>query len=225
MAEKRFTSAQKCGHCGNVAPMEVVKGYSQTQTDEDSVGAPWEHGKIFELLLCPACYGVILRTYWWHDGMESEQDISPEVLYPSEMRLPPGLPPAVQKAFLSAQRVKSIDSNAFGVLIGRVVEEVCADRKADGKTLADKLKDLADRTEIPTKLVGVADGLRKLRNLGAHAELGELTSQEVPVVEDLCRALLDYLYVAPFLTQRAIDRLSALRTNSSGDSLSEPSAN
>jgi hypothetical protein len=79
------------------------------------------------------------------------------------------------------------------------------------KELQDLLdEDFADRREIPAKLVGVADGLRKLRNLGAHVELGELTPQEVPIVEDLCRALLDYLYAAPFLTQRAIDHLSAV---------------
>src|SRR5262249_45482703 len=159
-----------------------------------------EHAKVFQLLACPACQGVILRASWWDSSVESEEDISPEVLYPGETPVPPGLPPAVQKAFLSAQRVKPIDSNAFAVIMGRVLEEVCADREASGRTLADKLKDLADRGEIPAKLVGVADGLRKLRNLGAHVELGELTPQEVPIVEDLCRALLDYLYAAPFLT-------------------------
>ncbi len=218
MAEKRFTSPQKCGHCANVAPMEIVKGYSQTQVEQDEFGAPWEHGKVYELLLCPACDEVILRRYWWNDGIESEADIRPETLYPSEVRLPPGVPPNVQRAFVSALKVKFIDSNAFGVLIGRVREEVCAERKASGHFLADKLKSLATCGEIPTQLVGVADGLRELRNLGAHAELGELTAEEVPVVEDLCRALLDYLYAAPFLTQRAMNRLSALRSKSKADS-------
>jgi hypothetical protein len=200
--------------------MEIGAHYSQPHTDFGSDGEPWERAKVFELVVCPACYGVILRTYWWQEGVESEADIFPEILYPGETRVPFGLPTRVQKAFLSAQKVKPIDSNAFGVLIGRVVEEVCADRNAKGSTLADKLKDLAGRKEIPEKLVGVADGLRNFRNLGAHAELGELTPEEVPIVEDLCRALLDYLYTSPFLAQRAIDRLSALKRpkNSAGES-------
>jgi hypothetical protein len=218
MKEKRFTSPQKCGHCGNVAPMEVGATYAQTQTHEYENGSEWEHGKVFDLIICPACQGVILRSYFWHEGVESEEEIRPETLYPSEIRLPPGLPPSVQRAFVSALKVRSVDSNAFGVLIGRVLEEVCSERKANGKFLANKLKDLAERREIPTQLVGVADGLRELRNFGAHAELGELTAEEVPIVEDLCRALLDYLYAAPFLTQRALDRLAALRARSNAGS-------
>jgi len=154
-----------------------------------------------------------LRSYCWDDGVESEGDIKPQILYPSETRQPLGLPPAVQRAFVSALKVKTIDSNAFGVLIGRVIEEVCKDRDAKGDSLSEKLKDLADRDEIPPQLVGVADGLRHFRNIGAHAVLGELADEEIPIVEDLCRALLDYLYAAPFLTQRAMERLSAIRTN------------
>jgi Domain of unknown function (DUF4145) len=166
MKEKRFTSPQKCGHCGNVAPMEVGATYAQTQTHEYENGSEWEHGKVFDLIICPACQGVILRSYFWHEGVESEEEIRPETLYPSEIRLPPGLPPSVQRAFVSALKVRSVDSNAFGVLIGRVLEEVHSERKANGKFLANKLKDLAERREIPTQLVGVADGLRELRNFG-----------------------------------------------------------
>jgi len=106
--------------------------------------------------------------------------------------------------------VKPIDSNAFGVLIGRVIDLVCTDRNATGSTLNNKLEDLAKRGEIPQKLVGVASGLRKLRNVGAHAELGELTPEEVPIMEDLCRALLDYVYSAPFLAQKAQDKIDQL---------------
>jgi Domain of unknown function (DUF4145) len=218
MTEKRFTSQQKCGHCGNVAPMEVATAYSQTHTQYDKKGDPWECAKIFELLVCPACHRVILRTYWWSEDMESEGDTSPEILYPGETRLPPGLPSAVESAFLSAQKVKAIDANAFGVMVGRVIDEVCADKKASGESLVDKLKDLASRKEIPEKLVGVAHGLRKLRNVGAHADLGGITDKEVPIVEDLCRAVLDYVYGAPYLTQRAIDQLAALKPKQDADS-------
>ena len=142
--------------------------------------------------------------------MESEADVTSRQLYPSDVRLPSGLPPAIAKGFLSAMKVKPIDSNAFGVLIGRVIELVCTDRSASGHFLSHKLEDLAKRGEIPQKLVGVAVGLSKLRNVGAHAELGELTPEEVPIMEDLCRALLDYVYSAPFLAQKAQDRIDQL---------------
>jgi hypothetical protein len=89
---------------------------------------------------------------------------------------------------------------------------ICVDRDASGRLLSDKLKSLADKGEIPEKLVRIASALTKLRNVGAHAELGELTTDEVPILNDLCCAVLDYVYNAPFLAQTAEDALNALKT-------------
>ena len=206
----RYSSATRCGHCGNVAPMFIVASYADTVVDEYPDGPPVEHGTIYEVLKCPACREVLLRSYFWNDMMESEGDVTFRLLYPYDARMPLGLPEPIEKAYRAAIKVKSIDANAFGVLVGRAVEMVCSDRGASGDTLHKKLKDLAERGEIPTKLVDVADKLRALRNVGAHAELGELTPEEVPIVEDLCRAILDYIYTAPYLAQRAEESLARL---------------
>ena len=65
------------------------------------------------------------------------------------------------------------------------LELVCEDRKAAGGFGGQKLADLAERNEIPSKLVAVANNLKDLRNLGAHAALGSLTAGEVAILEDL----------------------------------------
>jgi hypothetical protein len=52
--------------------------------------------------------------------------------------------------------------------------------------------------------------LRKFRNVGAHPNLGELTLDEVPILDDFCRAILEYVYTAPHLAQIAQDALTAL---------------
>src|SRR5664280_1434744 len=205
-----LTSATRCCHCGNVAPMTIAASFSDTVIDEDDVGPPVEHGTIYELLKCPACKEILLRSYFWHDMMESEGEVTFKPLYPFDVRMPLGLPEPIEKAYRAAIKVRSIDANAFGVLVGRVVEMVCSDRGASGHTLHDKLKDLASRGDIPSKLVDVANKLRALRNVGAHAELGELTPEEVPIMEDLCRAILDYIFTAPYLAQRAEEILSRL---------------
>jgi hypothetical protein len=121
------------------------------------------------------------------------------------------LPRNIEKAYLAALKVKSIDSNAFAVLIGRTIEAVCKDRGATGHFLSHKLDSLSKNHEIPEKLVGVATGLSKLRNIGAHFELGELTEEELPILDDLCRAILDYVYTAPFLALQAESRLQKLK--------------
>lgn len=94
----------------------------------------------------------------------------------------------------------------------RVLDFVCEDRQASGDTLDKKLKSLAGNGEIPSKLVDVAAGIRKLRNIGAHANLGELTEAELPVLGDLTRAILEYVYSAPSLAAEAEARLASLKS-------------
>ena len=207
--KSRFTSAIKCAHCSNVAPMQVVTSFAD-MTNYGDEHESHEEGPIFELLKCSACQEVTLRSYYWSEMMSEEDEVIYKQLYPSDPRIPTGLPELIEKAYRAALRVKPVDANAFVVLVGRALEIVCADRGAKGGSLHDKLKDLATRGEIPSKLVEVADKLRLFRNLGAHAELGDVTAQEVPIVEDLCRALLDYIYTAPQLALRAETHLAKL---------------
>jgi hypothetical protein len=135
------------------------------------------------------------------------------VLYPVKRDAPSGVPAKISKAYNAANRVRAADANAYGVLLRRVLELVCLDRNAAGRDLNSKLADLAQKGEIPNKLVGVAKGLRQLGNVGAHATLGELTPEEIPVLDDLCRAILEYVYSAPSLAQCAEERLKRLQAS------------
>ncbi len=93
-------------------------------------------------------------------------------------------------------------------------EMVCEDRAAKGHSLNEKLGDLASRQEIPTKLVAVATKLRHFGNVAAHAGLGELTTEEIPILDDLTCAILEYVYSAPHLVDQADKRLQALKSKS-----------
>ena len=95
--------------------------------------------------------------------------------------------------------------------MGRVLDLVCEDRRASGDSLDKRLRSLADDGEIPAKLVDVATGLRRLRNIGAHADLGELTGSDLPVLDDLTRAILEYVYSAPHLAREAQERFAKLK--------------
>jgi len=125
--------------------------------------------------------------------------------------MPQALPKQVRAAYEAALRIRGIDPNAFAVLLGRVLDHVCQDRGAGGKTLNERLNELAARGEIPQNLADMAHRLRDLRNVGAHADLGELTATEIPILDDLCRAILEYVYSAPELISRVERRLNELR--------------
>jgi len=211
MSDKSFSGETKCGHCGNVAPMEIRSTLSQVRNHEDPrTGYPWEAGPVHELLVCPACDGVVLRRYFWHDHYDPD-DVDLETVYPRQAEIPVGLPATIQQEFQAALQVRSTSPNAYGVLLGRLLELVCDDRGAAKGNLTARLKDLAGRGEIPDKLVEMAGKLQELRNVGAHAWVGELTSAEVPILDSLSRAILEYVYSAPHLVKQAGDRLQKVR--------------
>jgi hypothetical protein len=193
--------------------MEIVAKYSEVR--EETLGhglseVAWQHGPVHEMLQCPACKAVTLRSYHWDDNTLDEP-LDFHVLYPvgatNELG---GLPDNIARAYEAARRVRTIDPNAYAVLVGRVVELICEDRDAKGKFLSHKLRDLAARGEIPKNLVPVAETLADLRNVGAHSSLGELTAGEVPLLDDLARSILEYVYVAPFVARCANERLQRL---------------
>jgi hypothetical protein len=108
-------------------------------------------------------------------------------------------------------KVKGIETNAFGVLLGRVLEFICEDKNAKGETLFKKLQHLANEGDIPKKLISVANGLREFRNIGAHASLGEIPASAVPILEKLCLAIIDYVYTAPHIANQAEEMLQRLK--------------
>jgi hypothetical protein len=123
--QKHFTASIRCGHCQNQAPMEIVSEYSavQSQTDERS-NVSWEAGPVHELDKCPACDGLTLRRYYYHDAMDPS-DVECVVLYPLVERVLRGLPRKIDAGYQAAQKVRNIDANAYGILLGRVLD-LCA---------------------------------------------------------------------------------------------------
>jgi hypothetical protein len=202
----------KCGHCGNFAPMKKGATYSTIgPVGHEDLGT-FDEGDVYEILECPSCKKINLTsTYYFEPMCDEDNPPDIEILYPADDKLPIGLPDTIKRAYEAAVRVRNIDANAYGVLVGRLLEMVCEDRKAKGKYLGPKLADLAAKGEIPNNLVGVASGLRDLRNVGAHAVLGDLTAEEIPILSNLARAILEYVYSAPHLAQMAQEKLDKLK--------------
>lgn len=193
--------------------MEVVAEYREDRSSQDPrTGQEWDAAVFFQTLLCPACRGVNLLRFHWADGFEDDPDLG-RVVYPVSAPKLAGLPEQLDREFIAATRVREVSPNAYGVLMGRLLELVCEDQGAAPGKLPARLKDLANRKVIPEKLVEVATSLLKLRHVGAHANLGELTKEEVPILEKLGRAVLEYVYAAPHLVTEAESSLAKLRND------------
>jgi Domain of unknown function (DUF4145) len=198
----------KCGYCDKVASQKVVAQYVQTIGQVYELGGEGFYDQqdwTLRLSLCESCEVVNYSVE--DDGAEVT------VLYPKSSTEFQGLPENVAKAYKAARAVRLIDANAFAVLLGRALELVCLDRKANGKTLHAQLEDLSKRGEIPGPLADMANQLRILRNIGAHAGLGELTKSEVPILDDLCKAILEYVYVAPNRVAKVSQRIENLKNH------------
>jgi len=191
-----------CGNCHNVTSQKVLAQYAEPMKDWE-----WfdEFYETYLLSRCPACHRLNLSV-----GSDMDPAEPPKVLWPGADRKMSGLTPEIEAAYQAALRVKTIDSNAFGVLCRRLLEMVCIDRRARGHVLVDQLRDLSDKGEIPGRLTEMAQQLRQLGNIGAHASIGALTPAEVPFLEDLCRAILEYVYVGPQTIARVQARIDEL---------------
>jgi hypothetical protein len=213
-----FTKPVQCPRCGNEAPMRVVASYEHCPRERYLNGCP-NYGETWRLMICPACSEVnVGLVEWIHFDIEDEVRI--RVVYPARNRTLIGLPPEIDRAYDTALKVRSVDGNAFAVLLGRVLDLICIDKQVSGSTLYERLNSLAGKGIVPPQLVAMAHQLRQLRNIGAHADLGELTPSEVPVLHGLCRAILEYVYIAPQLVEAVDKRLQQLKSESRSELVS-----
>jgi Domain of unknown function (DUF4145) len=143
---------------------------------------------------CVTCGRPTLKDEWWHDGYEEGGS---NTLLPTTDRDYSTLPPAVAKAYEAARAVQRVEPNAYAVLVGRTLEVICLEEGAKGRNLVERLHDLVASGRIPGLLADMAQQLRQIRNLGAHAATDEVRAEDVPVIFDFAEAIIEYLYRAP----------------------------
>lgn len=190
----------------------VQKSFVEQHEDEGDSQFPleWEAGFIYQVLRCYSCKDVTVYQLAVHSELDPEGiDRSYDrILYPSLPESPRALPKSVQAAWDAAMRVRKIDPNAFAVLLGRVLDVVCIQEQSKGDTLFKRIEHLAVEREFPEHLTTAAHGLRKLRNFGAHGDLGQLSESDAPLLQSLCSAILMHLYTVPALAKDAEERLA-----------------
>ncbi|MCZ7586813.1 MAG: DUF4145 domain-containing protein [Deltaproteobacteria bacterium] len=200
----------KCGHCKNEVHAKEVAKFDQVKEYEDQKsGVIWDAGPIWLLMLCAACGSVNLCKINWHSGRDEYS--APQICFPAQDPPIIGLPESIETAYEQAKSIRSMSPQAYVVMLGRLIEEVCIDRGANGRTLFARLQALAENGEIPEKLLEVANALREFRNVGAHAGLGDLSTEDTPIVEALCKAILEYVYSAPKMLAQAYETLEKVR--------------
>jgi hypothetical protein len=194
---------ERCGWCGVQTALVQRARHNAKVFYEDDVPLESVAWVLYE---CVSCNRPTLREEWDHAYMD---ETSETVLLPAHDRDDSSLPPLVGKAWEAALAVRNVEPNAFAVLVGRTLEVICLEEGAAGATLVHKLKSLAASGRIPDQLADMADKLREIRNLGAHASPSDEVKQaDVPVIFEFADAILEYLYRAPAKIEAVEARLS-----------------
>jgi Domain of unknown function (DUF4145) len=134
--------------------------------------------------------------------------------YPAELldfdatNLPPGVSKALQEA------IKCHAAECFttaAIMVRKTLEEVCADREAEGNNLNERIRSLGTKIVIPKELLDGMDELRILGNDAAHFEArvyDAIDRGEVETAIDFAKEILKatYQYTALLEKLRALKR-------------------
>ena len=120
--ERRFTALQRCPHCGIEAPMEIVGTNTRVRRDlrERDGDRSKRSGIVYELLSCPVCEEVTLRS----DGglVPQHQDLKDfQTRSEESTKRRPGLTlDSFKAAYSATSRFRKLDPVAYAALVVRL---------------------------------------------------------------------------------------------------------
>lgn len=204
MCETEKYNLQTCYHCGNTGLMRI----EHTHEYDFSTPILNELGELIEiepddrlrwqLLSCPVCHKV---TLW-----EKTSDIILEysyskILYPVSTLDYSGVPEEIKTAFESALKVKRIDTAICALALRRVLESICKERGAEGKTLDLMIKDMISKGILPPMFDDACWIIRQLGNSAAHADKKVFSLHQVDQTIEFIQNIIFYLYTLPVKVQ------------------------
>jgi len=190
----RCTHVRFCSRCGNEAPQELLFTHFCYEDDWAMDGEPLSVPTAYYMVRCSTCGGLLCYVDY---GAPSEHDFGEATIVWPQSRVDAAVPRRIARIYEEALRIKRTAPNAFATQIRRALEAVCEDRDAKEGTLAKRLETLAMRGELPPLVNQLADTLRSLGNLGAHAESKCVEPWQVDTIDNLFQVVITYIYVAP----------------------------
>jgi Domain of unknown function (DUF4145) len=181
-----------CPHCGNTAPQSLAFRHEYEDSElynTDGTRADMSFSCTYEARICATCKDLIL----YHDTEISEM----EVVYPRTHSLHVSVPESVRDCYEEAARIRRASPSAYAVILRRALETICDDRDVKSGSLHARLASLSERGEIPPVLSEMSTILRTLGNAGAHASKEKITVPMTWGMDELFRAIVEYVYVAP----------------------------
>jgi len=203
-----------CPHCGKPATQRLVSLAPYLASAYAPDGAEIEEPGVTFIAACNQCGQIILYEDLGEFLSASDYQ-SGDICYPTMEWRHSSVPRVVREAYEVAIQVQAGEPAAFVSRALRALQSVCDDRGVDGRTLRDRFRMLSDRGEIPEALANVADGLMSLVEGPAVNAVQQIHAMHVLLFDQLVRAVIEHVYVAPFKLKDLAEGVALLTTKSS----------
>jgi uncharacterized protein DUF4145 len=204
----------ECGHCGNRTPHSKAWQYESLQLYEQHDDRIWTETYTWVLYACGTCGG--LNIYGDFYSVHGSDQLSRTRLHPrASLLLPPShmisprepIPPRIVKLYEEVWPLRHRAPAAFIGQVRRLLEFVCEDQQAAGRSLFEQLRHLVTHGTLPGYFANITDLLRVVGNMGVHATDEDLSRWDAELIDDFFRSVVDYVYVAPAKIRRMQERL------------------
>lgn len=195
----------RCSHCGNVTPHKLIcEHYTFERLDEDSIA----DGDYY-VSLCTTCDNIIVHLCMDYETQSGEPSFNEaQIIWPKPKGFrSDAIPVNIIKVYDEALKVKKITPSLFALQIGKALEFLCKEKKAQGKTLSQQIKYLSEKGIIPPTLAKMTNIMKFFRNIAAHASELEIKDWEADVLDDFFNAIMEYVYLAPLKVERLMQRI------------------
>ena len=147
--------------------------------------------------LCPnqLCRGLLFFI-WNVSSNKLDASYPPERLDFDATNIPPSITKALEEAITCHANECYM---ASAIMVRKTLEELCHEKRAPGKNLKERLRNLGSKTMLPQELLDGLDDLRLLGNDAAHIEsqeFNDIGQQEVEIgiqfAKEVLKAVFQY---------------------------------
>jgi hypothetical protein len=185
-----------CPHCGTRTQFTPLHSAIVIKEDEFE----WREKDYHYLCQCAYCSDVVYAKFW-------EVDFDPDWTFQYEMHYPTTvmqhgeheLPELILVSFLEATKcLNSRADLATVVMCRRTIEAILADKgQKKFSNLSTAISKLSTDKTIHESMAHLADLIRVVGNIGAHASATNVDSKQAREAFDLTRRLIEMLYILP----------------------------
>jgi hypothetical protein len=196
----------RCSHCGNITPHKLIFECPIVEEIEEDCTA---NGQYY-ISICPTCGNIILHLCMEYETEKREPSFyESSIIWPKPKEFSKGIiPPNIIKTYNEALKVKTIAPSLFALQIGKALEFLCKEQRAQGKTLSQQITYLSGKGVIPPTLAKMTDIMKSFRNIAAHASELEIDSWEADVLDDFFNVIIEYVYLAPLKVESLMKRIN-----------------